>query len=298
MRYVCLAVISAVVFTFGGGIRPASVWAHGFAGQRFFPEPLVMEDPFAADEMDLPSIHYLRGMDERELSFGIELQKRITETIGVAVGSEYVMINPLDPLEPNMRGYTNPEFALKWVPHISAEHESVVGLQVAVAPNIGNRNIREEHATIHTQVAFGRGLGDLPESMNWLRPVAIEGAAGIETPLGATDPDGSLLTYNLVFQYSLIYLQSFVKDVGLPWPFNRLFPTVEFGFETPVAGDGKGRTTGFFYPGVVFAGKMIELGIEAQMPLIHDSNDNIGVVALLHFFLDDMASSVFHPLLK
>ncbi|MBI3621819.1 MAG: hypothetical protein HY208_06490 [Nitrospirae bacterium] len=278
--------------------QAAPVWAHGFAGQRFFPEPLVMEDPFAADEMDLAAIHYLRGKDERELSIGVELQKRLTPTIGVAVGAEYALINPLDPTEPNMSGFTNPEFALKWVPHISAEHESVVGLQVAVAPNIGNHNVSEEHSTIHVQAAFGRGLGDLPASLSALRPLAIEGAAGLETPLGATDPEGTLLTYNVALQYSLLYLQSFVKDVGLPWPLNRLFPTVEFSGEMPVSGAGKGRTMAYAYPGLVFTGKKVELGIEAQIPLNDDSGDNVGVLGLIHLFLDDMAPSVFHPLFE
>ena len=32
--------------------------AHGFAGKRFFPATLVIEDPFVADELSLPTISY------------------------------------------------------------------------------------------------------------------------------------------------------------------------------------------------------------------------------------------------
>jgi hypothetical protein len=278
--------------------QAAPVWAHGFAGQRFFPEPIVMEDPFAADEVNLPSFSYIRGNDARELSFGVELQKRITPTVGLSVGGEYVMTNPLDSAEKNSGGYTNPEFAVKWTPYINGPHETVVGLQFSLGSTLGNHNVSEdEHSTLGTQISFGRGLGDLPESVGWLRPVAFEGAAQIESPIGAeTDVEGSVLHYNFVVQYSLIYLQSFVKDMGIPWPFSRLFPEVEFGFDTPLAGDTKGRTDGFVYPGFVWAGKYIELGLEAQVPLIHNTGDNVGVVGLVHLFTDDIWPNVFRPI--
>jgi hypothetical protein len=276
--------------------RAEPVWAHGFAGQRFFPEPVVMEDPFAADEMNLPSFSYIRTRDARELSFGVELQKRITPTVGLSVGGEYAMVNPLDPAEPNHTGFVSPEFALKWTPLINAAHEAVIGLQASIGSTLGNHNVSEEHGTVGTQFSFGKGMGDLPESMGWLRPVAIEGAVGIEDPVGATMPEGTVLHTNLVIQYSIIYLQSFVKDAGIPWPFSRFFPEVEFGFDSVLSGEERGRTTAYAYPGFVWAGRKIEIGLEAQMPLNDYTGDNIGVVGMLHLFLDDMMPSVFHPM--
>ena len=105
-----LSLILFLVCTVSLYVSPSSLWAHGSVSKRFFPEPLVMEDPFAADELDLPSIRYRRGHDERELSIGGELQKRITPTIGVAVEWEYLFLNPRDPAEPNSSGFENPEF--------------------------------------------------------------------------------------------------------------------------------------------------------------------------------------------
>jgi hypothetical protein len=275
--------------------QAAPVWAHGFAGQRFFPEPIAMEDPFAADEMNLPSFSYIRTHEGKELSFGVELQKRITPTVGVSIGGEYAMTNPSTTTDPNSRGYVSPEFALKWTPLISAAHEAVIGVQVSLGSMLGNHNVSEEHSTLGTQLAFGKGLGDLPESLGWLRPVAIEGAVGIEDPIGASAPEGTVLHTNLVIHYSLIYLQSFVKDIGLPWPFNRLFPQVEFSFDSPLSGVDR-HTVMYAYPGFVWAGKYIEIGLEAQMPLSDYTGDNVGVIGMLHLFLDDMMPSVFHPI--
>jgi hypothetical protein len=275
--------------------QAAPVWAHGFAGQRFFPEPIAMEDPFAADEVNLPSFSYLRTPDARELSFGTELQKRITPTLGISVGGEYAMVNPLDPTEPNHTGFVSPEFAVKWTPLINAEHEAVIGLQASIGSTLGNHNVSEEHGSVGTQLSFGKGMGDLPDSLNWLKPVAFEGALGIEDPIGTTMPDGTVLHSNFVVQYSLIYLQSFVKDVGIPWPLSRLFPEVEFSVDTPLSGDEKGRSIGYVYPGFVWAGKYIELGLEAQVPMIHNTGDNVGVIGLVHLFTDDIWPSVFRP---
>jgi hypothetical protein len=277
--------------------QAAPVWAHGFAGQRFFPEPIVMEDPFAADEMNLPSFSYIRTKDAKELSFGVELQKRITPTVGVSIAGEYAMVNPLDPTEPNHSGYVNPEFALKWTPLIDAPHEAVIGLQVSLGSTLGNHNVSEdEHSTLGTQLSFGKGMGDLPDSLNWLKPVAIEGAVGLEDPIGATTPEGTVLHTNLVLQYSIIYLQSFIRDVGIPWPLSRLFPQVEFGFDSLLSGDERGRTTAYAYPGFVWAGRYIEIGLEAQFPLNDYTGDNVGVVGMLHLFLDDMMPTVFRPI--
>jgi hypothetical protein len=298
MRNVALRVV-LIVCAVGVSIwQAAPVWAHGFAGQRFFPEPIAMEDPFAADEMNLPSFSYIRTPDGRELSLGVELQKRLTENLGVSIGGEYAVTNPSTTTDPNSRGFVSPEFAVKWVPFISAAHEAVIGLQVSLGSTLGNHNVSEEHSSLGTQLAFGKGLGDLPESMGWLRPLAIEGAVGIEDPIGATTPDGTMLHTNLVLQYSLIYLQSFVKDIGLPWPFNRLFPQVEFGFDSALSGMDRGRTVGYAYPGFVWAGKYIEIGLEAQVPLIHNTGDDVGVIGMLHLFLDDMMPLVFHPLIR
>ena len=140
---------------------------------------------------------------------------------------------------------------------------------------------------------FGKGLGDLPEAVRWLRPFALTGAVGAEVPLGE---DSSVLTYGFTVQYSLQYLQSYVQDIGLPAPFNRMIPLVEFAFQTPLEGADKGKTTWTVNPGVIWAGRFMEVGIEAIIPMNDRTGKNVGVAALVHFFLDDLFPSVFRPL--
>ena len=93
--------------------------------------------------------------------------------------------------------------------------------------------------------------------------------------------------------YSIPYLQSTIKDVGLGAPLDRMFPVVEFNFETPVSGPEKRRTSAFANPGLIWAGKYIQLGLEAQVPMNNVSGKNVGVKGLIHVFIDDIWPNIF-----
>jgi hypothetical protein len=85
-----------------------------------------------------------------------------------------------------------------------------------------------------------------------------------------------------------MYLQSFVKDIGLGAPFNRMIIVTEFPMQTNLGRDNKGQTTGTVNPGVVWAGKYIELGLAAQIPINSRSGKSVGVLGLVHLFIDDL----------
>ena len=93
--------------------------------------------------------------------------------------------------------------------------------------------------------------------------------------------------------YSIPYLQSFVKDVGLGAPFDRMFPVVEFNFTTNASKPNSGRTTAFANPGLIWVGRYIELGLEAKLPLNNVAGKNAGLNALIHLFIDDLWPNIF-----
>ena len=101
----------------------------------------------------------------------------------------------------------------------------------------------------------------------------------------------------LALEYSLIYLQGQVKDIGLRAPFDRLIPVVEFPMETPL-NRSDSRTTGTINPGVIWSGKYFQIGIEAVIPINRQTGNNVGLLAQLHFYLDDLLPMLFkRPLL-
>jgi len=88
-------------------------------------------------------------------------------------------------------------------------------------------------------------------------------------------------------EYSLPYLQAFVKDMGLREPFNQLIPVVEVALSKPLD-RGRGPTTGTVNPGILWAGRYMQLGLEALVPINHQTGSRVGWLAQIHFFLDDL----------
>ncbi|MFL6504145.1 MAG: hypothetical protein ACJ8KC_01860, partial [Candidatus Udaeobacter sp.] len=121
------------------------------------------------------------------------------------------------------------------------------------------------------------------------------GFVGVSIPTSAstkTDDEierpPNVLQYGFALEYSLIYLQEQVKDVGLRAPFDRLIPLVEFSFETPLNRGQSGQTTGSINPGMIWSSKYVQVGVEAVLPINRRTGESVGVIAQLHFYLDDL----------
>jgi hypothetical protein len=215
--------------------------AHGLAGRRFFPATLVIEDPFVADELALPSFSTIKTPDGRETSLGAELSKTITPNLGISVGAEYLILDPAEPGEESTDGFANPEVGVKYMIFKSDAHESLVSLAFDwEIGGVGKKAVgASSSSSISPSLLFGQGLGDLPDALTYLRPVAITGVFGAEIPFA--NDDATSLTYGIAVEYSLRYLQNVVRDVGLPLFASQLSPIVEVLFETPSRGRRSGR---------------------------------------------------------
>jgi hypothetical protein len=86
------------------------------------------------------------------------------------------------------------------------------------------------------------------------------------------------------------YLKSVVVDLGLPDFINRLIPIVEASLQTPVSNTTTSGTvtTGTINPGIIYVGNKYQVAIEAIIPVNRQSGTGVGVIAQLHFFLDDI----------
>jgi hypothetical protein len=305
---------------------PILVWAHGFAGKRFFPTTLTIDDPFVSDELSF-LVNYIKEPGEGEESatkvteISGEFTKRITPSLGLTLGGEFRHLNPDAGKTEN--GFGNLELGAKYQLFTSAPHEALlsIGLDVELG-GTGSRSVgAESFSTISPVLFFGKGFGDLPEALNFLKPLAITGILGVNVPTRsknvttrtvetggeqADEANGEPMTgdelqferevernpvtlsWGFTVQYSLQYLQAFVKDVGLGTPFDRMIPLVELPLETCLNRGCGGRTTGTVNPGLIWFGKYVQLGLEATIPINDQSGKNIGVRGLLHFFIDDL----------
>jgi hypothetical protein len=272
--------------------------AHGVIGQRFIPTTLAVEDPFASDEMNLLSFN--RGSktkEGRESSLGFEISKRLHPDFAVAVGWEYIFVDPSDGAR--ISGGGNPDVNFKYTLLRSPQHEGILSIGLSVEPGgVGSKKVAEKVTTVSPALYFGKGFGDLPDALNYFKPLAITGTMEVGIPAnrrlaGEEERFSTTLGYGFAIMYSIPYLQSSIKDIGLGAPFDRLFPVVEFNFETNVNNPRRGSTTGFFNPGLLWVGKYVELGLGAQVPLNNRSGKDVGVRTLVHVFLDDLWPSVF-----
>jgi hypothetical protein len=107
-----------------------------------------------------------------------------------------------------------------------------------------------------------------------------------------------VLQWGFAVEYSFPYLQSFVQDVGLAAPFNRMIPVVEFAMSTALDRGASG-TTGTINPGIIWAGTYFQLAAEAQIPVNKASGRHTGWIVQLHFYLDDLfPNSLGRPIFR
>ncbi|MGH8363296.1 MAG: hypothetical protein ACRESQ_08085, partial [Gammaproteobacteria bacterium] len=149
----------------------------------------------------------------------------------------------------------------------------------------GSRAIGSEYSTWSPEFAFGQGLGNV--SANWLKPAAITGAVSVDIPTNANVP--RTLNWAFSLQYSIPYLQDFVKYVGLKAPFNNLIPIIEFPMQTCLDNGCHGQTTGYINPGVIWIGHYLQWGVELQVPINHRTGNSVGILFGIDFYLDDIA---------
>jgi len=269
-RFAALAFLAALV--------PQSADAHGVVGDRFFPATITSDDPFAADELALPTI----SLGNHEEDYEFEYTKSIFRNFSLSFGGGYVNAHP----GPNASGFENLEITPTWQFVTNADSEFVASAAMSFdIGGSGSRAVADRFATYTPKFLFGKGFGDLPDSMELLRPLAVTGVIGYAIPGSSTVSKS--IEWSGVVEYSLLYLQNNVRDQGFSKFVAHITPLVEFAMSSPTD-TGGGETTGTFNPGVIWSGQYTQLAVEAIIPVNHASGDTVGVKMQLHFYIDDI----------
>ncbi|HLJ52934.1 MAG TPA: hypothetical protein VKT24_06070 [Rhizomicrobium sp.] len=251
--------------------------AHGVVGDRFFPATITSDDPFAADELALPTI----SLGNHEEDYEFEYTKSIVPHLSLSFGGGYVNAHPPGD---HSAGWENLEITPTW--QFVTESESEFVLSAAFSFEIGGSGsaaVADTFTTYTPKILFGKGFGDLPDSMALLRPFALTGVVGYAIP--GSHAVSKSIEWSGAVEYSLLYLQNNVRDQGFSEALARLTPVVEYSFSSPTDAGG---TTGTIDPGLIWTGQYIQFAAEAVLPVNHASGDNVGVRMQLHFYLDDI----------
>ncbi|WP_407179179.1 hypothetical protein [Bradyrhizobium sp. STM 3562] len=296
-------------------IGATSAHAHGIAGNRFFVGTVTFDDPAVADEAILPSISTLErpveGSDGLESRINWSFVRLLTPTIAVSIDQGWIHRSFSAGA---LSGFDTTNIGIKGEIFRDNRHEALIS--AGLAWGIGQSGARSIGAsapdTLQPGLFFGKGFGDLPDNLSWLRPLAVTGAIVDEIPLGNVGatvvPDTSAdrfavlpsikpetLHWGFTIQYSTHYLTGrFTGGEPREEPLNQLVPLVELNFDSP---RGQ-KTAAAINPGFAYVAVTWQIAAEAIVPLNRDAGSRPGFRAQLLFFLDDLIPSVFgKPLL-
>ena len=290
--------------------------AHGIAGNRYFDGTMTFDDPAVADEAIVPLYtgqqYPTQGSAVSENRINAAFARLLTPTLAFTVDSGWLHQNwPVG----HTSGYDKTDIGLKYEAYRNNQHEALVSVSLnwGIAHSGSVAVGSDAPDTIQPGIFFGKGFGDLPAQLSWLRPFAITGAVVDEVPLGSVgralapnlatggfntviSPAVETLHWGFSIQYSTLYLTSRF-DGGPPQdePLNQWVPLVEFRFDSP-----RGQqTAATANPGFAYVAVTWQVSAEAIIPLNHAGGTGLGFRTQLLFFLDDLIPSLFgKPLLN
>jgi hypothetical protein len=282
-----------------GSLPLSEAFAHCFVGARFLPATLAIDDPCVADELSLPTVQWSQTADmppATEWNISGELSKRVTENFGISIGETWTQIR--QPGGPTMAGFQDLETTFQYQLLKDSSHELALLAGLIVdwgGTGATNSGLGTPYSLVTPAFYFGKGFGDLPDEVGWLRAFAVTGQIGYQIPTTSYDLVQSVfipqvLTYGATLQFSMPYLKSEVIDLQLPDFVNHLIPIVEAQLSTPVVNNFGNSviTTGTINLGAIWVGSYFQVGLEAVVPVNAQSGHGIGVLGQLHLYLDDM----------
>jgi hypothetical protein len=262
---------------------------HAVCGDRIFPATLGIDDPGVSDELALPTLTYLPQNSDGAQEFDAEFSwtKTILPGLGLSFSDGATWRHP------GGYGWESLDTELKYNFFCLPEHEFMgsVGMDI----DWGRTGTWTQYTPFNTYspvLDLGKGFGDLPTSLNILRPLAVTAEVSESFPGESwTDgnPNSTNLNWGFTVQYSLPYYNSHVAEIDNPF-IKHLIPITEFTFSKPLTNylPGANQTTGTIQPGVIYMAGSWQVALEAIVPMNSASGRGTGVVGELHFFLDDI----------
>ncbi|MGH8396788.1 MAG: hypothetical protein ACRETA_00895 [Gammaproteobacteria bacterium] len=264
-------------------LGPITARAHAIAGMRLFPATLSFDDPGIGAELPFVFSH-INADDTEQNVLSASFTKPITPGFSLIASTDYQSLVP-DGL-PAMRGWDNFAVGGAWQVYDNAASESIGSFSITDSiAHTGSNAIGSDYSTWSPEFDFGQGLGGV--SANWLKPAAVTGAISVDMPTNSGAP--RMLNWAFSLQYSIPYLQNFVKYMGFDAPFNNMIPIIEFPMQTCLNNGCHGQTTGYINPGVIWLGHYFQWGVELQIPINHRTGNSVGIMFGIDFYLDDIA---------
>jgi hypothetical protein len=299
-------------------IATCSEGSAAYVGDRFFPSTLATTVPTPADFYKPPYFVELPvTATTREIDVPTTYSRLITKDWSVFFTETFRSIEEAN--RGTRSGFDNFVIGTQYQLYTNPEHQFVftVGGTAAIG-GTGTPGIASSFSTLTPTIYIGKGFGDLPDSLAWLRPLTVSGTVAVAVPtesftltsLGtinrpsadagaftslSTLPTGpttlaetvnpKILQLGFALEYSLVTNQyTGPNRTGTRYA-EGWVPLVEFTTATPLNGPLAGRTTGTVNPGVIWVSRYLQVGVEAIIPINASSGRDLGVRAQAHLYL-------------
>ena len=275
-----------------------------YVGDRFFPSTLATTVPTAADFYNPP--YFVKLPDTattpstREIDIPTTYSRLVTKDLGVFFTETFRILE--DANRGTRSGFDNLVIGAQYQLYTNPEYQFVftVGGTAAIG-GTGAPGIASSFSTLTPTLYIGKGFGDLPDSVAWLRPLTVTGTVAVAVPTDSTSlttttlPTGAttlsetinpkILQLGLALEYSLVTnMYTGANRTGTRYP-EGWVPLVEFTTATPLNGPLAGRTTGTVNPGVIWVSRYLQVGVEAIIPMDAHSGRDLGFRAQAHLYL-------------
>lgn len=263
-------------------LLPVLASAHGVVGNRVFLSPIVGNDAFPENALDL-SVR----RSNYEFSLLGALEKQLSDHSSLLITGGWNDVES----KPDVTGASDLTIYFRRSVYISAAHEFELTVSPFLVVPTGNRRIADQGYThLGGEVLLGKGMGDLPDSatLKYLRPFAIQAEVGyagrVQGPANSDD------FANLEFEYSLQYLDDFVERIGIREPVLDLVPYIQFNYSQAFITSRLTTSPDFrLTPGIAYLGDTFEVSLGPQIALngAHASGDGVGLLGLVEIFYDE-----------
>jgi len=275
-----------------------------YVGDRFFPSTLATTVPTPADFYNPPYFVRLPDTATAPTTYEIDIpttySRLVTRDLSVFFTETFRILE--DSNRGTRSGFDNLVIGTQYQLYTNPEHQFVftVGGTAAIG-GTGAPGIASSFSTLTPTVYIGKGFGDLPDSVAWLRPLTISATAAVAMPTDPVSltmtalPSGAttltetinpkILQLGLALEYSLVTNHyTGANRTGTRYP-EGWVPLVEFTTSTPLNGPNAGKTTGTVNPGVIWVSRYLQVGVEAIIPMNAQSGRDVGVRAQAHLYL-------------
>ena len=285
--------------------------AHGVVGKRLFIETLVTQDANPKNELDFPILEIIQTPSGHLVGFNYSVEKKLLPRLSVGFDNSIVSFSPNG--QNSILGFGNIGFGAKYALYQNSPHEFIFSPAFHVEFPTGNTRLgAASFATLTPALLYAKGFGDLPSrgTLNWLRPLALQGDFAADFPAGASRSSGAAKVPHVdaVVEYSFPYLNAFVRHANSKYSLGEggfrygasigaiagdLFPFAEFNFSWVPDNQSRGlRPQGFFRPGMVYIGHHFEIGGAAEFPANEFTGRSAGAMVIFDLFLDDLFPKV------